>query len=201
MAIVDKLKGEVLHMENNTLNKLMMYIRPLFQYPFKPIDLAYLQRYLSKPFNEYLNSDNSNEARRKYDKISQLGLNDVQSRMVDAFYNFNLRKLDIWETACLVFRSYDLQNNPFSINKVAKWTKYMNRSGQSNVTYYDIQDMYIAVVFSAGGFAYIYSAHSVGILGLELLKSAAKNGNGLGTYIQRFCRKSYDKKISLREFA
>lgn len=59
---------------------------------------------------------------------------------------------------------------------------YLNLSGRSNVIGYDEGPCHLSVFFPHS-MVYTYSVNTVGISNLEYMKSCAKSGRGLGTFI------------------
>lgn len=69
--------------------------------------------------------------------------------------------------------------------------QYANRSGNSPITYYQIEDDKIVVWFK-GGKSYSYSYQKAGRSHVETMKSLARCGSGLSAYITRNVRFDYD---------
>lgn len=69
--------------------------------------------------------------------------------------------------------------------------RYANRSGNSPITYYQIEDDKIIVWFK-GGKSYSYSYRKIGKSHIETMKYLARNGSGLSAYITRNVRFDYD---------
>lgn len=69
--------------------------------------------------------------------------------------------------------------------------RYANQSGNSPITYYQIEDDKIAVWFK-GGKSYSYSYGKAGRSHVETMKSLARSGSGLSAYITRNVRFDYD---------
>ncbi len=69
--------------------------------------------------------------------------------------------------------------------------RYANFGGNSSVRYYEYGDNYITVQFKTGA-PYTYSYSSAGAYNVENMKRLADSGQGLGSYIMRNCRKSYE---------
>lgn len=62
--------------------------------------------------------------------------------------------------------------------------KYKNVSGQSGIVLYQIGSDYITVQFKSGrATLYLYSYRSAGKAAVEVMKSLARNGKGLHSYI------------------
>lgn len=68
---------------------------------------------------------------------------------------------------------------------------YLNLGGNSSVVAYVIQPDAIDVQFRNGRW-YRYSYRSAGADNVETMKSLAIQGKGLGSYIQRHVKYSYD---------
>ncbi|CAG4887410.1 hypothetical protein R70241_00424 [Paraburkholderia saeva] len=73
---------------------------------------------------------------------------------------------------------------------------YLNRSGDSGVSAYEIGDDFIAVQFRPSGDVYWYTRASVGARHLAAMKDLALKGRGLSTYISAHpdVREGYAKK-------
>ena len=71
--------------------------------------------------------------------------------------------------------------------------KYKNLSGQSNVSSYEIGDDYIDVIFM-DGCVYGYTYSSAGHQNIEAMKSLAREGLGLNSFINTYVRKLYAYK-------
>lgn len=69
--------------------------------------------------------------------------------------------------------------------------RYSNRSGNSPITHYEIEDERIIVWF-IGGKSYSYSYGKAGKNNVEIMKNLAKSGSGLSAYITRNVRFNYD---------
>lgn len=69
--------------------------------------------------------------------------------------------------------------------------RYANRSGNSPITYYQIDEDNITVWFK-GGKSYTYSHRKAGRGHVEAMKSLARSGSGLSAYITRNVRFDYD---------
>ena len=69
-------------------------------------------------------------------------------------------------------------------------TRYLNRSVNSPVTHYQIEDTYIIIWF--GGKSYTYSYKKAGSANVETMKVHARRGSGLSAYITRNARFLYD---------
>ena len=73
-------------------------------------------------------------------------------------------------------------------------TPYKNRSGHSGITAYETGPRYIKVQFNSGD-TYLYDHRHPGAHHLAELKSLAKAGRGLATYISQHVRENYAKKL------
>jgi hypothetical protein len=69
--------------------------------------------------------------------------------------------------------------------------RYANRSGNSPITNYQIEDYRIIVWFKSGK-SYSYSYRKAGRNHVETMKSLARSGSGLSGYITRNVRFDYD---------
>lgn len=69
--------------------------------------------------------------------------------------------------------------------------RYLNRSGNSPITHFQIEDEIIIVWFK-GGKSYSYSYPKAGKNHVETMKSLARSGSGLSAYITRNVRFDYD---------
>ncbi|AWV03374.1 hypothetical protein ACJ51O_24860 [Burkholderia pyrrocinia] len=72
--------------------------------------------------------------------------------------------------------------------------RYANRSGNSNVVAYAIEQSSIKVQFGDGSI-YLYTSQSAGTANLEHMKQLAKAGQGLNSFIVRVVRKGYASKL------
>lgn len=70
---------------------------------------------------------------------------------------------------------------------------YANLGGDSGVESYQIQNNSISVTFSSG-ITYLYTYSVPGREHVENMKTLAKNGSGLNSYIKKYVRKSYARK-------
>jgi len=70
--------------------------------------------------------------------------------------------------------------------------RYLNLSGISPITYYQIEDDRITVWFEGTLRTYTYSYRKAGRRHVEAMKKLARSGAGLSTYISRNVRKLYD---------
>ena len=71
--------------------------------------------------------------------------------------------------------------------------QYSNSDGNSNVKAYSIGQDYIDVIFGDQS-CYRYSYRSAGIDKVEQMKTLARSGVGLNSYIMRYARMDYEKK-------
>ena len=71
---------------------------------------------------------------------------------------------------------------------------YKNLSGDSGVHAFQIGADFIIVGFKKGG-TYRYSYRSAGRRNIEQMKTLARRGQGLGTFINRYVKKEYERKI------
>lgn len=72
-------------------------------------------------------------------------------------------------------------------------TRYLNRSGDSGVTHYELGEEFIRVRFR-GGVTYTYSNVIPGPQDVEQMKACAIAGQGLGTYISQNVGDRYESK-------
>lgn len=72
-------------------------------------------------------------------------------------------------------------------------TPYKNLSGESGVTAYDIGPDFIEVRF-ASGTTYRYDVDSAGAANVERMKTLARAGRGLSTFIAVHVRDAYASK-------
>ena len=70
--------------------------------------------------------------------------------------------------------------------------KYLNRSGNSPVTFFQIADDNITVWFKGAARSYRYSYKKAGRAHVEIMKGLAISGSGLSAYITRNVKYSYD---------
>lgn len=70
---------------------------------------------------------------------------------------------------------------------------YLNRSGNSSVTHYQIENSSITVWFKGSTSSYTYSYRIAGNYHVENMKRLAVGGSGLGAYINRNVRNLFDK--------
>ncbi|MBB3141194.1 hypothetical protein [Halomonas organivorans] len=69
---------------------------------------------------------------------------------------------------------------------------YLNLGGNSGVRFYEILADRIHVQFKTGT-PYTWSYASCGQHHVEQMKTLARNGRGLNSYIMRFVRKGYER--------
>lgn len=70
--------------------------------------------------------------------------------------------------------------------------RYQNLSGNSSITYFEINDTSITIWFKGATKTYTYSYSKAGRLHVEQMKELAFNGSGLSAYITRHVKKLYD---------
>ena len=70
---------------------------------------------------------------------------------------------------------------------------YKNLNGNSNVSAYEIGENYIDVTFNGTAKIYRYSYNSAGVSNVETMKSLARQGSGLNSFIMRNVRTLYEK--------
>lgn len=70
--------------------------------------------------------------------------------------------------------------------------RYSNRSGNSPVTHFQIEDDRITVWFSGTAKSYTYSYRKAGQMHVERMKVLAKSGSGLSAYITTNVKYLYD---------
>lgn len=71
--------------------------------------------------------------------------------------------------------------------------RYLNLSGDSGVTDYEIGEDFIRVRFK-GPHQYMYSYSAPGHAEVETMKKLALEGRGLATFISQFVRERYAKR-------
>lgn len=69
--------------------------------------------------------------------------------------------------------------------------RYRNSSGNSGVSAFEIGNDYIKVRFSSGSI-YSYSYRKAGSMHVEKMKSLARSGSGLNSYINSYVKFKYD---------
>ena len=70
--------------------------------------------------------------------------------------------------------------------------KYLNRSGNSPVTYFQIADDNITIWFKGAARSYRYSCRKAGTAHVERMKGLARIGAGLSAYINANVKYLYD---------
>lgn len=70
--------------------------------------------------------------------------------------------------------------------------RYRNAGGDSGVYAYEIGADYIEVQFSGTSRTYTYSYRKAGRNHVEEMKSLARSGSGLNSYINRYVKYLYD---------
>lgn len=70
--------------------------------------------------------------------------------------------------------------------------RYRNSGGDSGVSSFEIGADYIIVKFSSSFRAYRYSYRKAGQHHVETMKSLARSGSGLNSYINRYIKNLYD---------
>ena len=73
-------------------------------------------------------------------------------------------------------------------------TQYQNFSGESGVRFYQIEEDRIIVRFSDGA-TYEYSNSSAGSGNIAEMKVLALRGRGLNSFINRYVKKRYSRKL------
>lgn len=71
--------------------------------------------------------------------------------------------------------------------------RYLNRSGDTGVSAYEIGVDSIRVQFN-DGWTYLYDNRSAGAANIETMKRLAVDGQGLSTFISRHVKKAYAEK-------
>lgn len=72
---------------------------------------------------------------------------------------------------------------------------YSNRGGDSGISAYEIKEDGIVVQFSTGT-KYLYTNMSAGASNIEEMKKLATIGKGLNSFIMKYARTSYSKKLN-----
>jgi hypothetical protein len=72
--------------------------------------------------------------------------------------------------------------------------KYLNKEGHSGVTGYEINPEGILVEFNHDT-VYLYTDESAGSKLIDIMKTLAKDGRGLSTYISREVKDNYKEKV------
>jgi len=70
--------------------------------------------------------------------------------------------------------------------------RYLNKSGNSPITYYQIEESNITVWFKGASRNYTYSYRKAGSYHVENMKRLAVTGAGLSAYITRNVKYLYD---------
>ncbi|OJX51081.1 MAG: hypothetical protein BGO88_07790 [Flavobacterium sp. 38-13] len=70
--------------------------------------------------------------------------------------------------------------------------RYRNSGGDSGVSSFEIGSDYILVQFSGTAKTYRYSYRKAGQHHVETMKSLARSGSGLNSYINRYVKNLYD---------
>lgn len=71
---------------------------------------------------------------------------------------------------------------------------YINLGKSSSIRYYDIGEDWIIISFK-GNVTYEYNYSSSGLNHIENMKSLAIKGKGLNSYIKKYVKNNYSKKI------
>ena len=71
---------------------------------------------------------------------------------------------------------------------------YKNLDGDTGVSRYEIGSDRITVEFSTGS-AYLYTYSSAGSSNIEKMKTLARDGRGLNSFINTHVKKLYEKKL------
>ncbi|MBI1326213.1 MAG: hypothetical protein GC136_01055 [Alphaproteobacteria bacterium] len=71
--------------------------------------------------------------------------------------------------------------------------QYLDSNGDSGVAAYDVGADFIHVRFK-DGWIYEYTSSSVGAHSLDAMKSLARSGDGLNSFINKQVRKKYARK-------
>lgn len=72
--------------------------------------------------------------------------------------------------------------------------RYANASGNSGIIAYEIGENFILVQFQ-GGAIYKYTYSSTGQQAIENMKNLANQGSGLNSYISRFVKSAYSRRL------
>ena len=70
--------------------------------------------------------------------------------------------------------------------------RYANKSGNSPITYYQVEDDKVTVWFKGNTKPYSYSYRKAGKSHVEAMKVLARSGSGLSAYITLNVRNDYD---------
>ena len=90
----------------------------------------------------------------------------------------------------LLFSECDLSDGI----KAIAMERYKNLSGRSGVRGFELGDDQIVVIFNDGG-SYLYDSVSPGPGPVSEMKELAQAGEGLNSFISRFVKKSYRRKL------
>lgn len=71
---------------------------------------------------------------------------------------------------------------------------YKNLGGDSGIDSYNVGADRIIITFTTGA-SYEYTYHSAGVDHIENMKSLAKQGQGLNSYINKYVKKRYSRKL------
>ena len=71
------------------------------------------------------------------------------------------------------------------------FVKYKDIDGDSNIEMYEIGPDYISIKFFGTNKIYTYSYKSAGLAYVEKMKFLARNGDGLNSYINNYCKYRY----------
>ncbi len=71
------------------------------------------------------------------------------------------------------------------------FVKYKDIDGDSNIEMYEIGSDCISIKFFGTNKIYTYSYKSAGLANVEKMKSLARNGDGLNSYINNYCKYRY----------
>lgn len=71
---------------------------------------------------------------------------------------------------------------------------YKNLGGDSGIDSYNVGLDRIIITFNTGA-SYEYTYHSAGVDHIENMKSLAKQGQGLNSYIYKYVKKRYSRKL------
>lgn len=77
--------------------------------------------------------------------------------------------------------------------KILFMTKYLNRTGESNIDCYEILANYIEVLFFKSNKIYRYSYLSASKEAVEVMKKLALSGHGLNSFINKYAKFKYEK--------
>ena len=74
--------------------------------------------------------------------------------------------------------------------------KYENKSKVSGITHFQIGDNFIELKFETSNFIYKYNHVKPGKIHVNEMKELAQNGDGLGTYRNKYVKSYFSKKLS-----